>query len=103
MALQWAPLHNLLLPCSVEWRRLEAPCKRLPGGPPCPPQPAALLPGTPGSGSLQMQAGRRHQLGLLLLLRSALLQTTAGELLYYFIFTIFLMKAEAVEKDGEAF
>lgn len=28
---------------------------------------------------------------------------TAGELLHYFIFMIFLMKAEALEKDGEAF
>lgn len=31
------------------------------------------------------------------------LHTTARELLYYFIFIIFLMKAEALEKDGEAF
>ena len=50
-----------------------------------------------------MPAGKRHPLPPLPLLRSTLLRVTARELLHYFNFMIFLMKAEALEKDGEAF
>lgn len=49
-------------------------------------------------GRCSVHPGSRHQPW-----RSAVLQTTARGWLYYFIFIIFLMKDEALKKDGEAF